>query len=242
MKKIVTLLLCTFVAASVFAGDITVAFTGNRPYQVLIDGRNISNYNSWGTAIRLPNIQPGIHSIAVYRMRNNKGWNNNNSPVYAANFSVRPQQDLFITIANNGRIEMREKRSRYDDNDRSGGYGNDDHRRDRNYDNDNDRNYHDNDYGYRERNNNGYGNGGYGNDNNWGNKTYNNAMSDNNFRQLVQRVRSQFFGKFNTAKEAVSNNYFNTWQVKQLLQLFSSDRERLELAEQAYRNTVDPRN
>ncbi|MGE5520059.1 MAG: DUF4476 domain-containing protein, partial [Candidatus Dadabacteria bacterium] len=43
-------------------------------------------------------------------------------------------------------------------------------------------------------------------------------------------------------KDAVQSNYFTTYQVGQLLQIFSSESDRLELAKLAYRNTVDQQN
>ena len=122
---------------------------------------------------------------------------------------------------------MDERRSRYDD--RNGQPWNN-NRRDDNYPN---RGYDNRNSGYDNRNNN-YGNKGYDNSRN--------AMSDYEFNQMLQRINSQWLGKLNTAKEAVSNNYFSTYQVRQIMQLFTSNNERLDLAKQAYRNTVDPRN
>jgi hypothetical protein len=57
-------------------------------------------------------------------------------------------------------------------------------------------------------------------------------------------VKGQWFNnsKLNTVKEALPNNYFNTSQLRQLLQLFSVDKDKLELAKLAYRNTIDQRN
>ena len=45
----------------------------------------------------------------------------------------------------------------------------------------------------------------------------------------------------NTAKDGLSRNYFTTSQVRQVLQLFSSENDKLELAKLAYRNTIDQR-
>lgn len=227
MKKFFTLLFASLCAASVFASDITISFAGNNAYQVLIDGRNISSYNYYSNTINLNNFQPGRHTIEVYRMKNNNKARNNNKVVYSSYFTVRPQYDLFITVANNGRINMDERRSRYDD--RNGQPWNNNRRND-NYPN---RGYGNRNSGYDNRNNN-YGNKGYDNSRN--------AMNDYEFNQLVQRINSQWLGKLNTAKQAVSNNYLSSYQVRQIMQLFSSNNERLDLARQAYRNTVDPRN
>jgi hypothetical protein len=88
----------------------------------------------------------------------------------------------------------------------------------------------DNEDWYDDHNNDGYGN------------NYNRAISENAFNQFVQRIRSQWLsGKMNTAKDGLSRNYFTTQQVRQVLQLFSSESDKLELAKLAYRNTVDQR-
>jgi hypothetical protein len=81
--------------------------------------------------------------------------------------------------------------------------------------------------------------GAYGNGNN-----YNQAMSDYDFNGFIQKIKSQWFnsGKINTAKDGLTKSYFTTYQVKTVLQLFSSESDKLELAKLSYRNTVDPRN
>jgi len=213
-------------AVSVFAADvagrITVSFFGNKDYNVQIDGRTFYASNN---SILLNDVRAGKHSIEVYSLkRNNK---KSNRPVYAASFVVRPQYDMNITVDQSGRVKFNETR---------GGYGN---RNDRDW-NSNDRDWNnkggnDRDYNDRRNDNNGYGNSGYGNNN------YNRAMTDYDFSQLVQKIRNQWFGsaKYNTAKDGVAANYLATAQVRQLLQLFSSESDRLELAKLAYRNVVD---
>jgi hypothetical protein len=80
-------------------------------------------------------------------------------------------------------------------------------------------------------------------DNNDARNTYNQAMSESAFNQFIQQVKTQWFngGKMNTAKDGLGKNYFTTSQVRQVLQLFSSENDKLELAKLAYRNTVDQR-
>jgi hypothetical protein len=116
------------------------------------------------------------------------------------------------------------------------GRSNDNWGRDRRDDRNNNYDRRDNDYG---RNNGSYDNGKWNNDGY--NNGYNQAMNGSEFNQLVSRIRGQLFasGKLNTARDAVSRNYFSTAQVRQLLQLFNADNDKLELAKQAYRNTVD---
>ena len=77
------------------------------------------------------------------------------------------------------------------------------------------------------------------NDNN-----YRQPMSDQDFNQLLNRVKGQWFSssKLRAAKDAIPNNTFRTAQVRELLQAFTSDSEKLELAKLAYRSTIDQRN
>jgi hypothetical protein len=74
------------------------------------------------------------------------------------------------------------------------------------------------------------------------NDRYHQAMSDRDFNQLLQKIRNQWFGKLSTAKDGINANYFTTYQVKQILQIFSSEADKLELAKLSYKNIVDRQN
>jgi hypothetical protein len=58
------------------------------------------------------------------------------------------------------------------------------------------------------------------------------------------KIKNQWFGsgKLNAAKDGVNNNYLNTTQVRQIVQIFSSEADKLELAKLAYRKIVDQQN
>jgi len=73
---------------------------------------------------------------------------------------------------------------------------------------------------------------------------YYQAMSDREFNQFVQKIRGQWFenDKMSVAKHGFTERHFATQQVRQVLQLFAADRDKLELAKLAYRNTTDQRN
>jgi hypothetical protein len=268
MKNFFTLIMAGLISVSAFASDITVTFTGNKTYQVLIDGRSINNYGTSNNTIYLNNLRSGQHYIQVYKSNGNS--QRDNKVTYAADFTVRPQYDLLIAIDKKGRVSMNETASAYNsgnNNDRWNNGNSQDRRNNRNhadrrYDNNrNDRNgRHDDDddddrydrngnyqnggYDNGRNNNGGYGqnNGGY-NKGGYGNG-YNQAVSSGEFQQLVANVRSEWFasGKLNIAKQGIGNYYFTTSQVGQLMQLFSSDNDKLELAKLAYSKTVDPNN
>lgn len=72
---------------------------------------------------------------------------------------------------------------------------------------------------------------------------YNRPMNDQEFNRLVENIKSKWFStqKIQAAKDAVQHEYFRTDQVRQLLVLFSTDNDKLELAKLAYDRTVDKR-
>lgn len=244
MKNIFTLLLGGLLTTSAFANNITLTFPNNRNYQVTIDGRNVNSYDySNNNTVYLNNLQYGQHTIEVYRMKKN-GWGNKNRPVYSSSFSSSPQYDLNIAIDNNGRVQMYQTKSNdYGRNSRGNnkGYDNNDDRwgKHKDHDGDDDRgrdNRKNGDY-----NNDNHNNGGY-NSSDRNTNHYSQAMSDYDFNQLVQKINKQWIGKMGTAKDGINNNYFSTYQVKQILQIFSSENDRLELAKLSYRNVVDQQN
>jgi hypothetical protein len=221
MKNIFTLLLAT-VSFSAFAydgGKLTITVPSSNNVQVYVDGRVYQDNNN--NTIVLNNIQPGNHSITIYKNgrgnaankgRDNRRNNNRNDQrdvLYNSNVYVRQSYHVDVMINRFGKVLVDERAI-------NNGDGNDD-------------GWYDNDYRNGGYNN---GNGGYNND-------YHQAVSDNEFNQLLQRIRSQWIGKLSTAKDEVNGHYFNTSQIRQVLQLFSSENDKLELAKLAYKNVVD---
>lgn len=99
-------------------------------------------------------------------------------------------------------------------------------------------------YGNQYPNN---GNGGYGNqypNGGYGNSNYGNAMSDYDFSQLLARLRAQYVNgqRYTMARDGVSASMFRVSQISDLLSLFSSEPDKLELAKLAYSRVVDQPN
>jgi hypothetical protein len=231
MKNIFTLLLTT-ISVSAFAydgGKLTITVPSSKNIQVYVDGRAYQDNND--NSFVLNNIQPGNHSITVYRnSRNgygNNGYGNNGNYgknnrrdrrndqgniLYSSNVYVRPSYHVDVMINRFGKalVDERAITNNGDDDD-----------------------WYDNGYGNGESNR--YGNGG-------SNNGYHQAMSDYDFNQLLQKIRNQWFGKLNTARDGVNSNYLNTYQVRQVLQIFSSEGDKLELAKLSYKNVVDRQN
>ncbi|MCU7548624.1 DUF4476 domain-containing protein [Chitinophagaceae bacterium LB-8] len=249
MKNIFTLLFSTLIGLSVFAsgntGRVTVSFYGNNDYRVYIDGRSIASNNN---RVYLNDLRPGRHTIDVYELKKNNKINK--KPVYTSNFMVKPQYDLNIIVNRDGYVKFDEDRNY--DNRRKNGDWNDRNQNNRNrddeynrnrsegrdWDNDHERTYdrnrdYDRDRKYDRDEN-------YDRNRNWNDN--NRAMSDADFNQFTQKIRNQWLSKKNIAKEGLNSNYFTTYQVREVLQIFSSENDKLELAKLAYSRTVDQRN
>jgi hypothetical protein len=216
MKTIFTLLLATVFTGSAFAydeGKITITTAVKKDVQVYVDGRL---YQENDNMITLNNVQPGNHTIKIYKIKknNNNGYGNNrngrknqannNELLYSTSIYVRPSYHVDVVINRFGKALVDERAL----SDRNGNWDDE----------------------WNDDYNDGY-NGNYGQ-----------VMSDQDFNQLVQRIRNQWFGRLGSAKDAVNSNYFHTSQVRQLLQLFSSESDKLDLAKLSYQRIIDRQN
>jgi hypothetical protein len=73
---------------------------------------------------------------------------------------------------------------------------------------------------------------------------YNRAMNDFEFNRVLASIEDEWRenNKSKSTSQVISTNYFTTAQVKEMLQLFSTESIKLELAKQAYSKTVDQKN
>lgn len=245
MNKLYSLILILFMSIAAFAADrpssgrLTITSYDNADIRVEIDGRR---YNSNDNSIRISNINTGYHSIQVYRRQQSNGifGGSRERLVYSSNVYVRPQHQIDILIDRNGRAQVQEFDLNRNKNRR-------DRRNDRHDDwdrrNDNGRWE---DYDQWERNNRPGRNDDWDrNDGKWGNNNgYGRAVSYESFQSMKQTLRRENFEntRLTLAKQMMERNYFETAQVREMLQLFSFESNRLELAKHAYRNTVDRNN
>lgn len=213
MKKIFTFLLACLVAASVHAAEISSRIAVS--FAGSKDYRvsiNGRSYYSGNNKMALDDLRVGRYDIQVFAVRNN---GRQQRPVYATSFVVRPQYDMNIIVDRNGKVRFDEIRAvdRYGS---SRGQGN------RDWDN----------------------RGGSYNRNRDYDHSYRQAISDYDFSRLLQRLESPWTGSsmISVAREAVTGNNFYTHQLKRLITLFRSESDRLEIAQLAYRNTIDHRN
>lgn len=73
---------------------------------------------------------------------------------------------------------------------------------------------------------------------------YQQAMDGGTFEQLKQTIRNESFDatRLAIAKQAVGQQYVTSAQVKELVQLFSFEDSKLDLAKHCYRRTLDKHN
>jgi hypothetical protein len=217
MKTIFTLLLATVFTSAAFAydgGKLTITVAAAKNVQVYVDGRL---YQDNDNSFVLNNIEAGNHTITVYKNTNNNGYGNNgrNGRRDNRNDQRNVLYNSSVYVRNSYHVDVMINRF---------GKALVDEKVIGSNRSDNDDDWYDNDYG------NDYNNG------------YNQAMSDRDFSQLLQKIRNQWIGKISTARDAIGSNYFNTYQIKQMLQIFSSENDKLELAKFSYKSIVDRQN
>ncbi|RYE00841.1 MAG: DUF4476 domain-containing protein [Sphingobacteriales bacterium] len=250
MRTIFTLLLgLVFAAASARPnypydeGRLTVTFSGITNLVVQIDNRY---YSPNENVVSLEHLPAGRHTVRVYAPRNN----NRGNVLYSAQVQIKAYTHTDLMINRFGRAFIDERRLNgivYNDYEQWGNanYPDNEGWTDADWANGNWGN------GSGGGNNNGSygGNGGYGNGGNNGgyNGGYNGAgavMNAASFTALLQQLRNENFAntRMTIAKDALSSNRVNVAQVKQLMQQFSFDNDRLELAKAAYPRTTDKNN
>lgn len=228
MKTTSTLLMAIFISMASFAipvqSKLSITVVGHQNIQIMVDN---NRYQGQENSIVINNLQPGHHTIKVYSSRNNQqrriwGHHNNLRLIYSSTVYVRPGYYTGITIDRFGKavVDQRAIRSnrRNDDWD---GYKNDGRYNDRNdrYDDRDDRYKGHDDYNRR-------------------------AVSEQSFTSMVQALRREYSenSRLVLAKQMVEQNYFSAEQVKYMMQLFSFENNKLELAKFAYRKTTDQKN
>jgi hypothetical protein len=248
MKTIFTLFASLILSSSVFAAPfgagtkprssvLTIKSIDQGDIRVVMDGKRFEpGFNS----VMIQNIDAGYHSIKIYRQRNTGFFSILGSKyevVYNSSLFVKPMTQVLITIDRFGRTRVDEKMTQGDgrDRDRNKDWY-DDHGFQ--YDRDGKSGDYDNDRDGRFDGKDGKDGKGY-ND-----YSYSRAISDVEFSRVLDCIQKEWFetNKMKSASQIISTNYFTTGQVKQMLQLFSFESNKLELAKQAYSKTVDKQN
>lgn len=242
MKRFFTLSTMLFLSVSLFAtapqAKLTVSNNSKSKVTVSVDGQNyIAERGSGnGTDIIINDLRAGNHNIRIYQQDKSRSWwgnRNSDKLIYNDNILVRPRYRTDITINRNSRVSINEQLT-------GRGYGNQN-----GWDDDN----HNGNWNSTKNDHNGnWNNNNNGNNGNW-NKggrgdNYRQAMDGRSFDQLKYLINRSSFDndKLNVAKQAVSANYFSSSQVKEMMQLFSFESGKLDLAKYSYPYTLDKQN
>ncbi len=229
MNKIYPTILAVLISITAIAAErprqsiLTISMYENSDMRVQIDGRS---YNERDNEFTISNIQPGYHSIQVYSLTSNRVFGgifgkSREKLMYSSNLYVKPGQEVELFINRNGKAKIRET-----DLSRNG-RGNDRNRDDR-WKNEDDDKWNDRDRPDRNGNNGGYSN----------------SVSYQEFQSMRETLRRERFEntRMGLAQQMFDRNTFKAEQVRELLQMFTFENYKLDLAKYAYRNTVDRNN
>ena len=227
MKKFITLITALALTFSVFAQPDESARRGGAYYQsrlsistaanssvwVFVDGNSYNNRDN-DDEILINNIRPGYHSIKVYKQKNDRYGN-------GRRFNKNRQ------LVYEGNIYMKPQFHTDISINRFGRAFIDERQMDQAYY----ASYNENeqDHDGADWNNNG---------------NYMQPMNGRSFEQFRETLKNESFDNTRTviAKQTIATNYFSTAQVKEIVQLFSFENNKLDIAKYSYKYTVDKNN
>jgi nuclear transport factor 2 (NTF2) superfamily protein len=170
-------------------------------------------YAAGNSPIMINNLQSGNHSVKIFRAVNDRYRTQGNNR--NGGYQLIYSSNLFVKQQYHVDITInRFGKAFVDEQMISGGYNEDDD----DWGVDNNDQYYDN---YSKR-----------------------AMDKPTFDQLKRSIANESFEntRMSVAKQYIAVNYFNSAQVKQLVELFSFENNKLEIAKYAYDYTVDKGN
>lgn len=272
MKKFLqttVLVALSFIALSASAKTkVTISTTMPTAIKVIIDGQKFYSQDNY---LSIRNIQPGYHNISVYYIKNGRDFNNyfgsgsNNywKKAVSRQVVVKNNYQYDITINRFGR-PFYDQDYYYGSNNNSNGWrmqGDNNNNQDDDDEFETADNSFDISYGYDEDyndldffkkkpvnvvdNNKNNNNDKYYNDDRKNNYSNNyKPMSNEMFTQVKQTLQKTSFesSKLSIAKQVLDNNSISTSQVKEIMNLFTMQSDKLEYAKYAYDKTRDKNN
>ncbi len=229
MKTIFTLFASLLLSISLLAAGprpksmLTVKSNDFGDVKVVLDGKR---FESTTNSITIQDLNSGYHIIKVYHQKTSGYFSifgRRYEVVYNTAMNVRAGTLVQITVDRLGKTSVIESNI---------GRGPFDHGRDWNKD---DRKGGDHDFDFDH-------------DGKWGdydnNQGYSSGMSDRDFSQVLREISKEWLesNKIKSATQIVTTNSPTSAQVKQLVLLFNFESNKLELAKQAYANTIDKKN
>lgn len=220
MKKIFTLAAALVLSVSLFAYPpqtrLTISTNSKYKVSVIIDG-NTYNYTKDANnddELIVNDLQGGYHTVKIYQQNNNRSkWGN----FYNRNRQVLFEGNVYVKPQYHTDISInRFGKAFIDEKLITAGYE----------DEDNDNRY----------NNNG--------NRNYDNSRFAQAMDGRAFEQFKQTIdiAPSDNSKLAIAKQIIAVNYFTSAQVRDLVQLFSYENSKLDIAKYSYTYTLDKGN
>ncbi|MGC4036779.1 MAG: DUF4476 domain-containing protein [Chitinophagaceae bacterium] len=216
MKTISTLFTSLLLSVSVFATDARhsgmITVKSTSPRDIQVIVDG-KTFDPGKNIVVIGDVRPGYHSVTVFR--ESRFSARGFEQVYNGSVNVNPEGAVQITIGRRGKTDIAYFK-RNESNDWV-------------YDNPSIPSYG-NDYGHFEDS-----------------KTYNSyasPISDREFNQVMNSMQKEWFenNRMKSASYIISNNFFTAEQVKDMISLFSTDDNKLDLAKQAYTKTLDKEN
>lgn len=220
MKKFFTLATMLLLSVSLFAfgpqARLTVSNNSRLKVTVSVDGRNYVAQRGAdnGTDIIINDLNNGSHNIKIYQQesRGNSGFFGNKRDRLIYNDNIYVKPQYRTDFTINNF-------GRVVVNEQMTDYRN-------NGKNDN------------------WQRGDHYNDGGWGNNNYHQAMDGRSFDQLQYLINRTNYenNKVIVAKQAIAGNYFTAAQISNLMQLFSFEGSRLDIAKFSFDYTTDKQN
>lgn len=242
MKKIVLV----FVAAllqivSIANSKLTINTPANSTLKVIINGKK---YFSSNNLITIKNLQPGYHTLSIFYIKNkndfhhfyNYGSTNLWRKVVQRQVLIRESFVYDITVNRFGKpfFDQQEQNSGFwrTSNDSNEDDTMEDETENWDVNNGFDDNFNDVDY-FRKTNSNSF---------NYGFASA--IMPMNQFNTMKQTLKNQSFenSRVDMAKKIIDKNWFTTHQMKDLVQLFDFENNKLDLAKMGYARVIDKQN
>lgn len=212
MKQIFTLLLGTILSIAAFAYD------GVRLTIASVTSNNLQveidgrRYNMDRNGISLRDLSAGRHTIRIYRERRGYSVFRNNRQEVIYNQSIYLKRNYHTDITIS----------------RFGKVMIDERRMDRNDD------WYDDDDGWDRRNRR----------NEDDDRRYRSGMSQHEFSQSIETLRREWaeVNRLKMAKQIIDRNYLTSYQLKEMMQLFTFEHNKLDLAKSGYSKVSDKQN
>jgi CTP:phosphocholine cytidylyltransferase-like protein len=106
MKLLFCILASAVFAASAYSQSLRVTFNGNKDFQLVVDGTTYKSSSYLNNDVVLNNLS-GNHTVTIYRINRN----GKSKRLYSSTVNLSPNQEVHLTVNNNGGIEREETSS-----------------------------------------------------------------------------------------------------------------------------------